>query len=63
MNEAIELAATQNPVNDERIISHCQNAEAGSRQLFGIFSEMVNLNRKNIPETDFGSTDEPAEIK
>lgn len=63
INEAIELAATQNPVNDERIISHCQNAEAGSRQLFGIFSEMVNLNRKNIPETDFGSTDEPAEIK
>ena len=63
MNEAIELAATQNPVNDERIISHCQNAEAGSRQLFGIFSEMVNLNRKNIPTADFDSTDEQAPIQ
>lgn len=63
MNEAIELAATQNPVNDDRIISHCQNAEGGSRQLFSVFGEMVNINRKNIPETDFPSFNDQAEIK
>lgn len=48
INEAIELAARQNSNNGERIISHCQSAETGSRQLFEVFREMIAINRKDM---------------
>lgn len=48
INEAIELSARQNSNNGERIISHCQSAETGSRQLFEVFREMIAINRKDM---------------
>ena len=47
MNEAIELATRNDASYDEKIISHCQTAEGGSRQLFEVFKEMIAINRAN----------------
>lgn len=62
MNEAIELASTNNTANDDRIINHCKNAEDGSRQLFEIFREMIAINDKNLRTSQpsgFDSFEEP----
>ena len=47
MNEAIELSARHDESYYDKIISCCQTAEDGSRQLFEVFKEMVAINRNN----------------
>ena len=47
MNEAIELSARHDESYYDKIISCCQTAEDGSRQLFEVFKEMIAINRNN----------------
>ena len=47
MNEAIELSARHDESYYDKIISCCQNAEGGSRQLFEVFKEMIAISRNN----------------
>ena len=59
MNEAIELSARGDVGDGEKIIRHCQNAEAGSRQLFEVFREMIAINRKDLQGVaDFETNEE-----
>lgn len=52
MNEAIELSAQKDSAQDEKILTNCHNAEGGSRQLFGVFKEMIEIYRKNLAGFD-----------
>ena len=47
MNEAIELSARHDESYYDKIISCCQTAEDGSRQLFEVFKEMIAISRNN----------------
>lgn len=47
MNEAIELSARHDESCYDKIVSCCQNAEGGSRQLFEVFKEMIAISRNN----------------
>ena len=47
MNEAIELSARHDESYYDKIVSCCQNAEGGSRQLFEVFKEMIAISRNN----------------
>ena len=47
MNEAIELSARHDESYYDKIISCCQTAEGGSRQLFEVFKEMIAISRNN----------------
>lgn len=47
MNEAIELSARHDESYYDKIVSCCQTAEDGSRQLFEVFKEMIAINRNN----------------
>lgn len=53
MNEAIELSAKRDSADDEKILNNCRTAENGSRQLFGVFKEMIEMNRKGLAEIEF----------
>ena len=47
MNEAIELSARHDESYYDKIVSCCQTAEDGSRQLFEVFKEMIAISRNN----------------
>ena len=47
MNEAIELSARHDESYYDKIVSCCQTAESGSRQLFEVFKEMIAISRNN----------------